>query len=69
MLAYSELTEPPSFDPRNPDNFIIDLEKSFARTCAALEESGCKEPKELSIFEFYARIQQFEQRKPHAKSE
>lgn len=57
------LITPKNFDGDDPENFIKNLESSFEAICTSLEELGVHKPHELTVFQFYSKIQYFEKKK------
>lgn len=51
------LLAPKNFDPTDPENYIRGMEKSFESLIATLEDLGVKDPKRLTVFEFYSRYE------------
>lgn len=58
-----DLIKPKNLDPQDKNNFIAKIELSFEGLCTALEEMGISRPKDLTVFEFYAKIRYFETKK------
>lgn len=58
-----DLITPKNLNPADTKNYINTLEISFENICTSLEEAGVVNPKQLSVFEFYAKIRYFETRK------
>jgi hypothetical protein len=56
------LNPPKDFTPNNPENVIVQLDKSFENICSALTDAGVQDPKKLSLLEFYSRIEHLEQK-------
>jgi hypothetical protein len=54
--------KPQVFNPYDKDNVITGGEVSFEEVCATLEENGVREPKRLSEFEFYAKLQYYQKK-------
>jgi hypothetical protein len=54
---------PKNFDNESPDYYIKNLEKSFESLCATLEDLGVQNPKGLTIFEYYSRLEYFKKKK------
>jgi hypothetical protein len=50
------LMTPKNLDSHDPDNFILKIERSFENLCGTLEDLGVSNPKRLTVFEFYSRI-------------
>jgi hypothetical protein len=50
------------FNPYEPSNVLRTAEMSFEAICTTLSENGVMEPKKLSEFEFYSRLQYFEKK-------
>lgn len=57
------LNPPNDFSANSPNNIIRDMELSFEKLCASMEEAGINSPKTLTVFEFYSRIDFFESKK------
>jgi len=53
---FIELYKPKRFRPGHPDNAIIALELYYEELCSLLENNGTPGPKNLTLFEFYARL-------------
>ena len=63
-----EVLKPKSFTADNPNNEIVSNENAFEAICAALEDCGCPNPKELTVYEFYKRIEYYKKKfKPKGK--
>jgi hypothetical protein len=56
---------PKNFDNTSPDYHIKKIEKGFEEVCASLEDNGVSNPKRLTVFEFYSRIEFY--KKKHEK--
>lgn len=54
--------KPKNFNPYNKENELIRHEQEFQSMCAALEENGVKDAKELTVFEFYSRISYYDKK-------
>lgn len=54
---------PKNLNPSDTKNYIKQIEMSFEDLCTSMEELGVKDPKRLSIFEFYGKIRYFEAKK------
>ena len=53
---------PKNFDPFDSGNDIIKHDKEFEAMCSSMEEAGMNEAKNLTVFEFYSRIEYFEKK-------
>lgn len=58
---FIETSKPNIFNIRIPGNVVVRHEKSFQGLIASLQESGVKTDN-LTVFEFYTRIEHFEQK-------
>lgn len=58
-----ELSKPNDFRFSNPDNVLNQLDANFEDVCSAMQEAGMIDPKKLSTFEFYSKIEYFENKK------
>lgn len=58
-----DLITPKNLNPGDTRNYIKTLELSLENVCTGLEEAGITNPKELTVFEFYAKIHYFETKK------
>lgn len=54
---------PRNVDGSDPNNILIQRKKDFEAICVALKTNGIAEPKKLTIFEFFATLEEFEKRK------
>lgn len=61
-IWFLDHNKPKSFNPYNKDNELIRHEQEFQSMCAALEENGVKDAKELTVFEFYSRISYYDKK-------
>lgn len=62
------LNTPRNFDYSDPENDIKNIRQAFARSCAALEEMGVKDPHRLTVYDFNAKTDYFEKKyKPKMK--
>lgn len=43
------------------------MEKGFETLCASLEDLGVADPKRLTVFEFYARVEYFKNKNKEKK--
>lgn len=59
---------PKNFDNESPEYYIKNLEKSFEHLCATLEDLGVHDPKRLTVFEFYSRLEYFKAKKLKGKN-
>ena len=57
-----ELITPKNFNGEDPANYTKKLDLSFEALCTSLEELGVKDPGELSVFSFYAKIAYFKKK-------
>ena len=57
------LKPPQDFSPSSQDNAVKNINLSFYKICAALEEAGVNNPKELSVFEFNVKLDHFYNKK------
>lgn len=64
---YKTLSKPLIFWPHNKNNTWVKFLKHFEYMYSVLEESGFKSPKELTIFEFYNKIEFIKQRAKEAE--
>jgi hypothetical protein len=60
---FASLILPRNVDGSDPDNLLIKRRKEFEAICVGLKTNGIANPKNLSIFEFFATIEEFEKRK------
>lgn len=58
-----QLQTPKNFDNQDPENLVIQREKSFENICATLEDLGVTNPKRLTVFEFYSRLEYYKKKK------
>jgi hypothetical protein len=63
------LIVPKNFDNESPDYYIKKIEKGFENLCATLEDLGVHDPKRLTVFEFYSRLEYFKNKKPKGKKQ
>lgn len=56
---FIEQNKPQTFNIRIHNNIIVKHEKSFQNIITSLQESGIK-TENLTVFEFYSRIEHFE---------
>ena len=56
---FMEQGKPHQFNPRATDNILVKNEKSFENILASMQEAGIK-TEQLTVFEFYSRIEYFE---------
>jgi hypothetical protein len=56
---FIEEGKPKLFDPRSSQNIVIQHEKSFEHIIASIQELGISTEK-ITIFEFYTKIEYFE---------
>lgn len=61
-----QLNRPKDFKLDNPENVLNNLDISFENLIAVLEESNVSNPKNLTVFEFYQRLQYYESKKSSA---
>ncbi len=54
--------KPKSFSPMNKENDLIKQEQEFESMCAALEENGVKDAKDMTVYQFYSRIKYYEKK-------
>lgn len=59
---FLDRNKPKSFNPYNKENELIRHEQEFESMCAALEENGVKDAKELTVYEFYSRISYYDKK-------
>ena len=59
---FLESSKPKSFNPFDKNNDLIRLEQEFESMCAALEENGVKDAREMMVYEFYSRVAYFEKK-------
>lgn len=59
---FLEQGAPKSFNPFNNENELVRSDQQFEAMCAALEENGVKDAKEMTVFEFYSRCKYFEKK-------
>jgi hypothetical protein len=45
------------------NNYVKKIEVSFENLCTSLEEAGVPNPRALTMFQFYSKIDYFEARK------
>ncbi len=57
LEQYRQSTKPLSFWPHNPKNDWVRFKRHFERMYAILEEAGVKNGKELTVYEFYSRLE------------
>ena len=55
--GYFEIAMKPKYLIQNKMNEVISMEKSFEATCAVLEDNGISNPKRLTIFEFFSKVE------------
>ena len=60
-----EFIKPKNFDASSSENDIIGNENALEDICACLEDCGCMYPKQLTVYEFYKRIDYY--KKKYAK--
>lgn len=53
---------PMNFDPYQPDNIIQSSEVVFSQVCTTMQEQGISDPKTLSEWEFYSKLQYFDKK-------
>jgi hypothetical protein len=53
------LNVPKNIDFSDSDNAVTRLRKSFEKAIAGLEENGVINPKKISVYEFYSKIEFF----------
>jgi hypothetical protein len=56
------INPPKDFTPGNPENILVKMDKSFEGVCSALIDMGVQHPKELTLLEFYSRIEHIERK-------
>ena len=61
------LNEPKDFGSRSTNNAVRYVELSFEKLCTSMEEAGINNPKGLTVFEFYAKLDYFEDKKKQIK--
>lgn len=54
------MVPPNSFKEDDTNNIIHHMEISFEKLCASMEEAGIHDPKRLTAFEFYSRMEYFQ---------
>lgn len=47
---------PENFDGESAENVFKKMDMSFEYFCASLEEAGVQNPKQMTTFEFYSRV-------------
>lgn len=57
-----ELNEPKDFRSDNPDNVLKETDIAFENACAALNETGIADPKNLTQFEFIQRLEYYNEK-------
>lgn len=63
ILAYFlDMQKPVKFKPQDPENVVMKNESSFEEVVAMMQENGVVNPKEMSEFEFYKRLQYYEKK-------
>ena len=60
------LNPPSDFATNSPNNVIRNMEKSFETLVATMEDAGIHRPKDLSVFEFYSRLDYLESKRKKA---
>lgn len=53
---------PRNFDNADPANVIKSMEKGFENLCVTLEDLGVQNPKRLTVFEFYSRMEYYKKK-------
>lgn len=61
-LESEMMPKPKCFEAGNTSNVLVESDNSFERVCMMLQENGVVDPKNLTEFEFYARLKYFEER-------
>ena len=61
-----DINPPESYS--NKEGALIRMDKSFENLCAHMEASGVKDPKSLSVYEFYSRVEFLEKKNNPKKS-
>lgn len=57
------INPPNDFRANSDENVVRGMELSFEKLCASMEEAGIKSPKNLTTFEFYSRLDFFQDKK------
>ena len=58
---------PRNFIDNSSDNSLIQMDLSFGKLCASLEEAGIKEPKNLTVFDFNTKLDYFQEKAKRAE--
>ncbi len=58
----------PSFNPNNPENIALQVEKSQERMLMSLEENGIINPRQMSVFQIEVALEKFEEEMAKLKS-
>ena len=64
MNYFLDNTKPNVFDPDNEENVLFLSDSQTEDLYIGMQENGIPEPKELTVFEFYKRIQYYEKKRP-----
>ncbi len=57
-----QMHKPNNYNMADPENILLDADRTFERLCCSLEDHGIQRPEELSEFKFYSRIEHIEQK-------
>ena len=57
---FLDRNKPMCFNPYDESCVLINGEKEFEEVCNSMEDSGAKNVKESTVFEFYSKIQYLE---------
>lgn len=66
IQEYKAAAKPLRFWPHDKKNTGVKFAKHFERMFAILEEAGTKDPKELTVFEFYNRLEYLKEKADEA---
>lgn len=57
------LMTPKDLNPSSVNNYVKKIEVSFENLCTSLEEAGVRDPRALTMFQFYSKIDYFESKR------
>lgn len=65
---FTESLRPKNFNPFDSNNDLLLHEKEFEAICSGMEEAGIQNAKNMTVFEFYSRVEHFEKRNKQSKN-
>jgi len=55
-----QVLAPKTMNPRDEQNTVLNFERNLESSCMELEQRGVVNPSELTVYQFYSRIQHFQ---------